>query len=369
MKHLIYLVLILLLTRTVAPTGTGLDKAKRLFSTLQTQMAECPKERTSHPFYTCPSRFWPEILQTFVPIVKDLEEWIRQRISVDDAIWLHLARSLGFGTVKYGTRLFDELGDEIKVWILLNHYLQFDKSDLETTHTCLLATLDSLTGADLRRVSRLPYGGNSDLFGEINEIVNDPKKARLLDGLKRASRNDFEMSHMLRSLRRGLKRPLYLQEAILPTAFKEDFKIISFDQLRARSGIVSTFKEDQELPRLFELVFAHNFYNSFEENESLFHNSLPQSFPNRDHLVDFLTKLGHETKKLGRCKLEIEYALQDSQGSTNWDKVVAYNECVMTGLSELPDEFFEEYSTLDIEWRTKLRDMLRKANLPPLFLY
>ena len=165
---------------------------------------------------------------------------------------------------------------------------------------------------------------------------------------------------MLRSLRRGLKRPLYLQEAILPTAFKEDFKIIPIDQLRARSGIVSTFKEDQELPRLFELVFAHNFYNSFEENESLFHNSLPQSLPNRDHLVDFLTKLGHETKKLGRCKLEIEYALQAFQGSTNWDKVVAYNECVMTGLSELPDEFFEEYSTLDIEWRTELRDMLER---------
>ena len=90
MKHLIHLVLILLLTRTAAPTGTGLDKAKRLFSTLQTQMAECPKERTSYPFYTCPSRFWPEILQTFVPIVNDLEEWIRQRTSVDDAIWLHL---------------------------------------------------------------------------------------------------------------------------------------------------------------------------------------------------------------------------------------------------------------------------------------
>ena len=52
---------------------------------------------------------------------------------------------------------------------------------------------------DLGRVSRLPYRGDNDLFEEINELVDDPKKARLLDGLKRASRNDFEMSHMLKS--------------------------------------------------------------------------------------------------------------------------------------------------------------------------
>ena len=49
-------------------------------------------------------------------------------------------------------------------------------------------------------MSRLPYHGNSDLFEEINELVSDPGKARLLDGLKRASRNDFEMSNMLVSL-------------------------------------------------------------------------------------------------------------------------------------------------------------------------
>ena len=52
----------------------------------------------------------------------------------------------------------------------------------------------------------LPYGGNRDRFDEINRIVNDPKKARLLDGMKRATRNDHEMSWMIKSLRRWLAR-------------------------------------------------------------------------------------------------------------------------------------------------------------------
>ena len=43
----------------------------------------------------------------------------------------------------------------------------------------------------------LPYGGNSDRFDEINRMVNDPGKARLLDGLKRAAGNHFEMDRML----------------------------------------------------------------------------------------------------------------------------------------------------------------------------
>ena len=52
----------------------------------------------------------------------------------------------------------------------------------------------------------MPYNGEEDMFAEINELVNDPGKARLLDGLKRAARNHFEMDRMLKSLRRWLAR-------------------------------------------------------------------------------------------------------------------------------------------------------------------
>ena len=50
-------------------------------------------------------------------------------------------------------------------------------------------------------MSKLPYGGDSDRFDEINKLVDNPMKARLLDGVKRASKNSFEMSRMLASLR------------------------------------------------------------------------------------------------------------------------------------------------------------------------
>ena len=54
-------------------------------------------------------------------------------------------------------------------------------------------------------MSKLPYGGDSDRFDEINKLVDNPMKARLLDGVKRATKNSFEMSHMLASLRRWVE--------------------------------------------------------------------------------------------------------------------------------------------------------------------
>ena len=61
---------------------------------------------------------------------------------------------------------------------------------------------------ELTQVSRLPYGVDSDLFDEINELVGSPMKARLLDGIKRASKNDLEMSRMFVSLRRWMERAM-----------------------------------------------------------------------------------------------------------------------------------------------------------------
>ena len=113
--------------------------------------------------------------------------------------------------VKLNTKELREVMDEAKAWTLLTHYLKFDKSKYDTTLRCLTNTLNSLTAIDLTRVSMLPYGGNRDRFDEINRIVNDPKKARLLDGMKRATRNDHEMSWMIKSLRRWLARDRMLR--------------------------------------------------------------------------------------------------------------------------------------------------------------
>ena len=61
---------------------TTLTECKNSSTLYNLTMTECPKEGTGHPFYTCPSHFWPEILQNFVPMVKDLGKWIRQRIGI-----------------------------------------------------------------------------------------------------------------------------------------------------------------------------------------------------------------------------------------------------------------------------------------------
>ena len=72
---------------------------------------------------------------------------------------------------------------------------------------------------------------------------------------------------------------------------------IPIDQLRAKTVKVPDFEGDKELARLFEMIFSHSFYDEFKKNPSLFKDSLPSSFPNRDHLVDFLTRLGDETQR------------------------------------------------------------------------
>ena len=115
--------------------------------------------------------------------------------------------------VKYAPQELGEIRDEAIAWALLNRYLKFEGKNRVDTLQCLASTLHALTDLELEQVSRLPYHGNSDLFEEINELVNDPGKARLLDGLKRASRNDVEMGNMLAPLRRWLKRSQYGKEA------------------------------------------------------------------------------------------------------------------------------------------------------------
>ena len=102
----------------------------------------------------------------------------------------------------------------------------------------------------------LPYGGNSDRFDEINEIVNDPMKARLLEGMKRAAKNHFEMDRMLRSLRRLVQRDIYddVKVAIF-YALKYIPENIPIEQLRASAVPVFDFTKDEELVRLVKLLF------------------------------------------------------------------------------------------------------------------
>ena len=119
-------------------------------------------------------------------------------------------------------------------------------------------------------MSRLPYHGNSDLFEEINELVNDPGKARLLDGLKRASRNDFEMGHMLASLRRWLKRSQRSREAlvIFYAAFNTEMRSIPIEQLNAETISVPNFQGDTELAGVFSVIFNPRLYSQLDTNKS-----------------------------------------------------------------------------------------------------
>ena len=216
MNYLAYLLLALLLTCSVGPSGTKpvSERVQKLFNIMKSHMATCPKERNEFSFYKCPSHLWPEIVQNFIPLASSLGTWIKQRIGAGAAFWYHLANYLKDQMVQYDPQELGEIRDEAIAWMLLNRYLKFEERNCNDTFKCLAPTLNALTDLELDQVSRLPYHGNSDLFEEINELVNDPGKARLLDGLKRASRNDFEMSNMLVSLRRWLKRPQSGGEAL-----------------------------------------------------------------------------------------------------------------------------------------------------------
>ena len=255
MNHSVYLILALLLTCIVGPSGTGSDlELQKLFNTIQLHMSKCVEKETDFAFYVCPSHLWPEIVQHFIPMVRSLGDWIGQRIDGDVVIWFQLARYLKADILNYDSRKLVEFKDEVKAWILLNHYLKFDQHQKNVIYKCLRTTLRSLTDVDLGRVSRIPYGGSNDLSDEINELVNDPKKARLLDGLKRASRDDVEMSYALASLRRWLKRDAsaegVLKHAIFRVAFEESTRNIPIEQLHTKTARVPDFKGDQELAKL-----------------------------------------------------------------------------------------------------------------------
>ena len=370
MNYLAYLLLALLFTCSVGPSGTKpvSEVVQKLFSIMKSHMATCPKEGTRFLLYKCPSHLWPDIIQNFLPVVGSLETWIRQKIGAGAAFWYYLAKDLRDQIVKYDPQELSKIRDEAIAWMLLNRYLKFEVWNRLNTLPCLAPTLDNLTDLELNQVSRLPYHRNSDLFEEINELVSDPGKARLLDGLKRASRNDFEMGHMLASLRRWLKRYPGDREAIaiFYAALNADMAIIPIEQLNAETIYVPNFQGDPELAGVFSVIFGSGFYDELDTNESFLHDSLPQSLLGRDHIISVLTRIGGKTRDAQACRSVMESALESYQSPKYWDEVLSYNACVMLGLSKVPDEFFEEFEKLDGEERHALNRMLLVANLPSL---
>ena len=215
-------------------------------------------------------------------------------------------------------------------------------------------------------MSRLPYHGNSDLFEEINELVNDPKKARLLDGLKRASRNDFEMSNMLASLRRWLKRPQADKEAklIFSAAFDISLRNTPTEQLNPETIAVPNFKGDMELAGVFSVIFNPSLYE-LGTNKSFLHDSLPPTLPGRHQIITVLNRLGDGIGGHWGCMNVMRTSLEFYQGPKYWEEVLSYNVYMMKGLSKIPDEFFEEFGKLKGKEDQALNRMLFNANLQP----
>ena len=369
MNYLAYLLLALLLTCSVGPSGTEpvSEGVQKLFNIMKSHVATYPKEDKGFRFYYCSSHLWPEIVQNFIPLVSSLGTWIKQRIGAGAAFWYLLAKRLGDQIVKYDPREFGKIRDEAVAWMLLNRYLDFSGRSRDTRN-CLASTLNALTDLELNQVSRLPYHGNSDLFEEINELVSDLGKARLLDGLKRASRNDFEMSNMLVSLHRWLKRSEWDNEtmAIISAASNSEMRSIPIDQLNAETISVPNFQGDPELMGVFRVILGSRLYGNLDKNKSFLQDSLPQSLPGRDHIISVLTRLGNETRGVWACRFFMDATLGSYQSPKDWEKVLSYNACRMKGLSKIPDEFFEEFEELDGEEQQALNRMLLVANLPTL---
>lgn len=372
MYYLTHLFLgLLLLTCPANTTSTKIDSGKLegLCNLFRSHVEVCSETYHGAEWHTCPSHLWSEIMQNLVPVGRRLGAWIRQRIGADAAFWYPLVGYAKTEMAKCDMRELAEIKDEAITWILLNRHLKFDRSKSDSVSKCLLLALRSLRGEELAQVSKLEYNGDRDMFDEINEIVNDPRKARLLDGLKRASRDDAEMSDMIAHLNRWVGRPQRnIGAAILHTAFVEELEDLSVERLRARDVGVPNL-QDPELAGLFRFLLSPNVSGELAENESFFEDSVPPSFPYHNYLITFLTQLYVEARSSETCQAGIQIFLRDFRDSTDWRDVLSFNLCAMRGLSRVPDEFFEEYAKLTGREQFALSNILRKAHLPVVQLF
>ena len=86
------------------------------------------KGKSTYPLYGCPSHLWPDLVHNFVPTIKLLEGWIKQRIGAGGDIWFLMLRyAFGVMTTMNEKELL-EIRDEVSTWLLLNRHLTFDPS-------------------------------------------------------------------------------------------------------------------------------------------------------------------------------------------------------------------------------------------------
>ena len=365
MLYSFYFILLIGLTGFAATSTTDSEHLVKLRDFVKPYFT-CPVSTWPFRFYTCPSHFWPEIVHKFIPEIQKLSAWMKQKLGGD--LWAYMAYMLESPIANYRVEELVRVEEETKAWLLLNRYLKFGKKNSPPTFMCLATTLNSLTDVDLGQVSRLSYGGDGDRFDEINEFVDDPKKARLLDGLKRASRDHFEMSRMLRSLNRLLKRKTYwdaLKGNILYAALDDNLKNISMEQLRSETVTAPDFEKNAELRDLVQLLFGEKFHGQ-PKLGILPKESMP-SFPGKDYLIDFVTRIREETQDNAMCRQSISNAMILFHEHRKWGDIqLPFNKCVMKGLSQLPDSFFAEYQALSELEQRKLQGMLKEASLPQL---
>ena len=117
---------------------------QRAFDAVKSHMWGCPEMKARLALYNCPSRFWPELLHSFVPMIK-------QRISVRVDHWFPVLKLAGDLVIR----------DEASTWLLLSRHFRFKMDHHVNLWECTTVTLSNLTDLDLKRVSALPHAGNN----------------------------------------------------------------------------------------------------------------------------------------------------------------------------------------------------------------
>ena len=367
MKQLIYFALLLLPIHAAStvPEKSAPGKVERLFGRIQAHMATCPKEGASVVLYQSPSSLWPTLLNNFIPALQNLGAWIWDKLGVSDGFWFTLIASHGIALTVCDDKELIEVREEVNAWMLLSRHLAFNPEGETATFRCVNSTLSSLTDSDLTFVSELRHDGNHDLFDEINAHVKDRGKARLLDGIKRATKNVIEMNRMLVSLRRWLGRPGSDMPKVSTfwVAFLPFFHDVPLDQFRKKVTTAPNLKTNQELTDVLQAISKLELHDL--GTEAAVRDSL-KSYPQRIQLVKVLFSLGKETKKNSPHRRFLEYVLKHVKTKEEWDKVRHYSEWVMRKIGELPEEIFEEHSLLSSREQLKLNELLVKAGLPLL---
>ena len=81
---------------------------------------------------------------------------------------------------------------------------------------------------------------------------------------------------------------------------------IPIEQLNPETISVPNFQGDLELAGVLSVVLGSRLYGKLDKNKSFLHDSLPQSLPGRDHIINVLTRLGGKTRDDQGCRSSVE---------------------------------------------------------------